>query len=60
MAFVIEMLELHQMNTSIGIHIGGNPTHTFTALHCRLRQTDAFMPPMLAVADAMCRMKRKC
>jgi hypothetical protein len=59
-AFVIESLELHQGNDSIGIQIGGYPVHMFTALHCKLWQTDAFMSHMLAVADAMCRLKRKC
>lgn len=57
---VIEMLELHEGNAGIGIQFGGYPAHMFTALHCKLRQTDAFMPHMLAVVDAMCRLKRKC
>jgi hypothetical protein len=43
--FVMEILELHEGNTSIGIHITGNLSDVSARVHHIMRETGALRPP---------------
>jgi hypothetical protein len=43
-AFLVEMLELHRWNTSVGFQISGNQTDVSGVVHRSLTETGAFRP----------------